>query len=394
MNINLPKLRPATAAATAPVRTPPGAVASTTFSAHTDAPRITRPFLTIMAIVGVLSAIYYGLIAAPMYVSEARFTIRGQQAAMPANLLAGLTGKSGSALADIAAVQAYIESPDMLEALEKQYHLRQAYSRFRLDLFHWLPPNASDDAFRRFYKHMVVVKLQRDAEIVSVDVRSFDRDLAQPMAETILQRTEAFVDGMSQRMRTETMRSAEQELALAEKEAGQARAAVTRFRGATSSIDPRGVGAATQGGEAALESQAAVAQAELASLLTVNKPDSPVVRQLQAKLSAIRAQAARLKAQQGVSSDLSKDVTAYETLAIVREAAEKKLAAATMARDSARSTAEQREKYVVRVVNPNRPDRPVLPRRVMDLLMVMVFALAGYSIIALTIAGIRDHRGV
>ena len=74
--------------------------------------------------------------------------------------------------------------------------------------------------------------------------------------------------------------------------------------------------------------------------------------------------------------------------------AEAKLATATTAFDAARATAQQREKYVVRVINPNRPDRPTEPKRLLDFLMVMVFALTGYAIITLAVAGIRDHRGV
>ena len=90
----------------------------------------------------------------------------------------------------------------------------------------------------------------------------------------------------------------------------------------------------------------------------------------------------------------SGQVTAYETLLVQRETAEAILVSATTAFDAARAVAQQREKYVVRVVNPSRPDRAAEPRRFLDFLMVMLFAVAGYAIVSLAIAGIRDHRGV
>src|SRR5690606_9743502 len=139
--------------------------------------------------------------------------------------------------------------------------------------------------------------------------------------------------------------------------------------------------------------QAAAAQAELASALTFNRPDSPVVRQLRARLAAIRAQQARLRTEQGAGGG-ARQVTNYESLLAQREIAQSKLAAATTSFETARASAQQREKYVVRVVNPSQPDRPTAPKRFLDFLTVLIFAVAGYAIVSLAIAGIRDHRGV
>ncbi len=350
------------------------------------------PFVVVMGVVAVVAAIYYAFIAAPMYVSEARFSIRSQQAAAPTTLLAGLSGKS-TGLADITAVQDHLLSHEMLSALESRFHLRQSYSTFRPDLFHWLPPGSSEEALLRFYRRMIIVKLDREAEIVEINVRSFDHESAPAIAAAILEQTEAFVDGMTQRSRAETMRSAQTELDRARLQAVAARLAVSNFRGASSSVDPKIAGAQMQGSQAALENQAAAAQAELASALTFNRADSPVVRQLRARLASLQAQAGRLRADQGAGGG-GRQVTDYETLVIQRESAEQKLVAANTAFDTARATAQQREKYVVRVVNPSQPDRPTAPKRLLDFLTVMVFALAGYAIISLAVAGIRDHRGV
>lgn len=351
-----------------------------------------RPFLTFIGLVAVLAAIYYGLIAAPMYVSHTSFTVRSQQVASPTSILAGLSGNS-TGLADIVSVQEQILSHEMLAALDKRYNLRAAYSRFRPDLYRWLPPKASEERFLQFYRRMVTVKLDRQANIVEVDVRSFDRAMAGPIANTLLQRTEDFVDGMTQRVRSETMKSAQAELDRARQEADAARLAMANFRGATSSVNAAAGAAQALGGEAAMEGQAAAAQAELASALTFNKPDAPVIMQLRARLASIRTQQARYRAQQGPGGG-ARQATAYETLTVQRDNAERKAATAAAAFDSARALAQQREKYVVRIVNPSAPDKPTEPKRVLDFLMVMLFALTGYAIVSLAIAGVRDHRGV
>ena len=70
------------------------------------------------------------------------------------------------------------------------------------------------------------------------DVRAFDRTSAPRIAESILRRTESFVDGMTQRVRSESMRSAQTQLDRAREQAEAARAAVHEHH--------RGTGEASQ----------------------------------------------------------------------------------------------------------------------------------------------------
>lgn len=143
-----------------------------------------------------------------------------------------------------------------------------------------------------------------------------------------------------------------------------------------------------------MESSAAQTRAELAALMTYSQPSAPAVRQLQARLAAINTQIASLRAQQSNSAPLSRQVTDFETLQLERANAEKTLTLAQTAFDQARATAEQREKYVVSIVSPNRPEAPTYPNRVLELITVLIFAMAGYALVSLSIAAIRDHRGV
>ena len=250
---------------------------------------IRNPFSAAMAVTALLAGVYYALISTPMYVSETQFTVRQQ---LPPTI--GTTGTvvSGSSdalsvMADTIAVQQQIHSQEMFNALNKQFNLRAQYSQFRIDPLHWLPAGASDDAFLRFYNHMITVKLDRQSGLVEVDVRSFDRASAQRVAEALLQRTEAFVDGMTQRVREETMRAAQSELARSESQAEAARLAVSNFRGVTSSVDPGAAGAQTLGGQMQFETEASEARADLASALTYNQPNSPIIQQMRAKLAVI-----------------------------------------------------------------------------------------------------------
>ena len=56
--------------------------------------------------------------------------------------------------------------------------------------------------------------------------------------------------------------------------------------------------------------------------------------------------------------------------------------------------ASQRERFLVRAVNPNYPDSPTLPKRILRFFEVLAVAVALYAIVALSIAGVRDHQGI
>lgn len=357
-----------------------------------------RPFMTVMAVATVLAGIYYALIAAPLFTSTTRFAIRGSEtvaAALPANLLAGL-GTSQSDLSEITAVAEYIRSPDMLRELDKRLHLREQYSRPRLDLLHRLPRNASQEDFLRFYRKQVIVRLDRDASLVEVEVRGFDRDSAYRTASTILVLTESFVDGLSRRIRDETMMNARSELAKAQQEVEAARSSMSLFRSSHGDVNPSASGMQALGGIAELEAQISAARAEMSSLMTYTRPGAPQVRQVQARIATLMAQANALRAGQGggAGDNMSNRVTQYETLLVQREIAEKRLASALAAYDTARATAEQRERFVVRVVQPNRPQEATQPNRLTDFLLVLIFVMTGYALTMLVVAGIRDHQGV
>lgn len=352
-----------------------------------------RPFVTYMLIVSLLAGLYYGVIATPQYVSEARFAIRSREVVAPTGILANLMGAPTS-LTDITAVADYIRSPEMAATLDRRHDLRELFSEPRIDPFQTISRGASDEDYLAFYRRHVIVKLDREASTVIVQVKSFTPESAHVTARSILDLTEGFVNDLSKNMREDTLASAEGELEKAQAQADEARVAVANFRGQRSDLDPAASGAILVVGMGELAAAAAQVRGEIASLLTYSRPDAPAVRQLRARLNAINADMASLRAQQGAGAGLPQEVTAFETLQVERTNAERKLATAEAAFDQARATAEQREKFVARIVSPNLPDTPTSPRRWLEFLTAIVFAAAGYVLAALTVAAVRDHRGI
>lgn len=353
-----------------------------------------RPFLAYLAIVATLAGVYYGLVATPLYVSEARFSVRSKGAAASSGMLSGLLGAPSGGLSDISAVAEYIGSQDMLHALQSRLDLRSVYAQPRIDPLQWLPRNASQERFHRFYRRHVIVRIDREANTVAVIVKSFDPKSAQQTASAVLELTEQFVNSMSQRLRDDSLTTATAELNAARAHAEEARQAVTEFRGQNADLDPSASGVALVHSLDVLQAQRVALLGQIAALATYSQPSSPAMQQAKAQLANIEAQIGVAKGRQNAESRRPQQMTTFETLQLARASAEKTLETAEGAHSGARLAAEQREKFVVRIIKPSLPQEAVSPDRMLEFLTTLVFAIAGYALVALTVAAIRDHRGI
>jgi len=357
-----------------------------------------RPFVAFIAVSALIVGTYYFVIAAPIYVSQASFSIRGRESAPSAmSLLGAATGQPTNSSLEVAEVQEYIKSDDLLRKLDARFHLRKHYSAGRFDLFNHMSSHARREDFLGFYKRMIKVRVEHDSGLLHLEVRSFDPKTAQQVANAILSFTADYVNDISSVMRRDTLRASEEELAKAESAVRDARLAMTRNQINTGMLSPLSTAAARSSSIEAMRQQIIQAQAEMAGMKTYAAPGSPQIRQYEAKITALKAQIAAT--QQTLTSPKEADTMArrlyeYEGLLVTSEYAEKQLVAALAGYDSARTLANQRERFVVPVTQPNLPDKATLPHRMQAFLQTMAVLIAAYGIIALAIAGIRDHQGI
>lgn len=361
-----------------------------------------RPFVAFVIIAALVLGTYYFLIAAPLYVSQTSLQIRGREApSAGAGLLEALGGAggggAGSTATDMAALSQYIQSYDMAAKLDQRFHLRDIYARPRADLLHWLGRGASREGYLSFHKKMVTVRLDRDSGLITVSVRQFDPVTAQKVAQAIVEISADYVNGLSAIVRRDTLKSSQQDLKDAEEKAKQARLAMTGYRASTGLIDPTASAAATAGGMAGMQQQIIAARAEMSQLLSVNTPNSPIVRQLRARIAGLEEQIAaeeRRVSNTGAKGSIDQRLREFEALTIASEYADRQLVAALTAYDAAKSLASQRERFIVPVIAPNLPQTATEPKRLIAFFEALFVLVAVYGVVALAIAGVRDHQGI
>ena len=364
-----------------------------------------RPFVIFVVAAAVILGIYYFILAAPLYISEASFSIRGRDApSAGASLMASIGGamggggaSAGPTTTDSAELQTYVESYAMANKLDQEYHLRDIYSQSRLDFLNWLPKSASRDRYLEFYRRMVKISLDHDTDLMNIKVKAFDPKTAQVLASAILRHSADYLNELSATIRHDTLRTSELELQDAENKVRQARLTMTNYRASTSTLDPVSSGVAISAGINGMRQEVLEAKAELTGLLSYNQPGSAPVAQTEARIRGLETQIAAQEgriANTSARDSIAERLKTFEGLQIASDYADRQLVAALGSYDAARTLANQRERFVVPAVPPNLPDEPTEPHRLAAFLEAMLVLIAIYGIVALAIAGVRDHQGI
>lgn len=356
-----------------------------------------RPFLSYLTVVGLALGIYYFVVAAPVFVSSTQISIRGKDSGGQSTVLSAFIPSSGSGgISESVAVREYIHSPQMIEALDEQIQIREHFSKLRVDPFAQISSNAPIEEFQAFFKRRVKVTLDREAAILRIDVHAYSPKVSLEIAENIVALSESYVNALSTRIREETLRDAREELDVAADSVRDVRLTLADFRNSSGELDPASRGAASVSALIALEGDITRLRAELASQLAITRADAPQVQVIEAQIESLARQAEdqrRLLASENNDGTLAEVLQDYEGLVIEREYAETRLTSALAALDAARQLADQRERFVVTIVEPVLPGKAVEPRRLAEFCLRMVMAIIGFGIVGYAVAGIRDHEG-
>ncbi|NBW10315.1 MAG: chain-length determining protein [Caulobacteraceae bacterium] len=359
------------------------------------AKRIPVSFLVVVVLPTAIAAIYLLLIAAPVYVSEARFIVRSPTS-QPSSLGVALQGVGlTSNQTDAFAVHEYIRSRDGLRDLNQRYDVRQILARPGVDAFSRFPRPGEGDGFEDLYKgfqRYVVVGYDSTTGISTLRVEAFRADDAQHLATALLDGGERLVNRLNDRAAADTVDEARRTVEEAKARLASSQQAIASFRNQEGFIDPTRT--ATAGGEliGQLATTLAAMRAERAQVAS-DAPNSPQLPVMDSRIRAYENQIAQEKAKiAGDSNSLAEKLTRYEALSLDVEYAARTLTTVTAAYDNSLLEARRKRLYLERVVAPDRPDEPIEPKRLLTLLAVFASTLLAYGIGWLVYAGVREHQ--
>ncbi len=353
-------------------------------------------FLVTVLLPVLAASAYYGLYATDVYLSESRFVVRSPQRQAQSGLLGSLLQGTGFTRSqdDTYSVHDFILSRDALLELDKKLGVRAAYSDPAIDLFSRFPGLDWDDsfeAFHRYYRKRVTVDYDSVSAITVLTVRAFDAEGARKTNDLLLQMGERLVNHLNDRSRQDLIRFAEKEVALAEGKTKEAAAALSAFRGKQSVFEPDRQAALQLQGVAKLQEELIATEAQLGQLRRLS-PTNPQVASLASRAEALRRSIAAESAKvTGEAGSFSARAPEFERLALEKTFAERQLATALAALESARSEAQRKQLYLERLVQPSLPDKAMEPRRIRAVLTVLLLGLVAWGVTTLLVASIREH---
>lgn len=356
-----------------------------------------RWFIVFVVVPVLLATFYYGFVAADVYQSESRFVIKApSQKQSQSTTLASLIQSTGltSGQDQTNEVIDYIKSRDSLRDLEKQTDVRGKFASPEADWISRYPAPFRDDRFEnlfKYYNKMVDVNIDHDTNSAVVTVKAFTPGDAQDINRRLLALSENLVNRLNSRFQTKAVAEAEKRVLDAQQRVRASRLALREYRNSSDVMDPTEEASGVLEVSNSLVSEQALLIAQLETIQRA-APRNPGIPALRGRINAIGAQiAAQTGRAVGTNNGLASKLTQFEGLKVDQEFATQMLTTAAASLEQARTEAIKQQYYLERVVEPDRPDVALYPKRLQSILIVAAAALALFLIGWMLFVGILEH---
>jgi capsular polysaccharide transport system permease protein len=300
----------------------------------------------------------------------------------------------GSQVDDTSVVTGYLLSRDAIRSLESQLPLREIFSRPEADLFSRFPRFWRNDSFERlfdYFQDRVTVYLDPKTGLSVLTVETFRPKDSQSVASALMRLAEKAVNDLNRRAEADTLNFAWAELSRAQEKLIGAQQALTAFRTQELLVDPTRTSAAVLDTITRLTRDRAQILAQKQQILT-SAPNSPAAQSMSVTADALQSQIDQERAKlAGGSGSLAPIVSSYERLTLLRDLAEKDVAAAQGNLEAARQEAQRQHLYIQIPISPNLADESIEPERLRAIATVFVTGFAIFAFVWILMVGASEH---
>ena len=347
-------------------------------------------------------AFYLWNVAEDQYGSTTGFTVRQEESGSASELLGGLVqfGGGGGVGADGDILYEFIQSQEMVQAIDAKLDLRLHYSRpWPDDILFALDPEATLEDLVSYWQRIVRISYDQSSGLTELRVLAFDPDMAQRVAEEIVVESQAMINALNTQAREDAMRYARADLEESLTRLKAAREALTQFRTRTQIVDPAADIQGRMGVMNTLQQQLAEALITYDLLLDSANPGDPRLTTAERLIEVIRGRIAVERENfasdstetGGAGEDYPSLIAEFESLSVDREFAEGTYRAALAALDVARANAARQSRYLASYIQPTLAQTSEFPRRFVLLGLAALFLMMAWSIGALIYYSIRDR---
>jgi len=342
---------------------------------------------------------YLNTMALDQYASRTGFSVRKEEMGSAVEFLGGISDLSGSSSSDTDILYEFIQSQQMVRAVNDQLDLVSIYQRADDPVF-TLQASPSIEDLVAYWNRMVQVSYDSASKLLEVQVRAFTAEDAHAISVAIFDASSNMINQLSAIAREDATAYAREELDSAIAQLKEARRAMTSFRSRTQIVDPQADVQGRMGLVNTLQGQLAEALIELDLLRQgATSEDDPRVVQARKRVEVIRDRIADERARFGEGGggtseleDYSRLVSEFEDLAVDVKFAEESYVSARGAYDASVAEAQRKSRYLASYVEPTMPETPEYPERGVLSLLVGLGLFLTWAVGAMIFYALRDRK--
>ena len=346
--------------------------------------------------------VYIAFIQTRQYLAESRFVVRS--AVDPKSSVGGdtlsiiskLGGSSGSksTAQDGFIVTDYIRGRTIVADIGGKGFMNGLFARPEIDYASRMAENASLEDMWKYWTRHVNATIDTISGVITLRVNAFSPQDALTVNENVLKLSETLINTISERSRNDAVRRAQTEVDLAGRRLVEAKTRLLEFRNRNVLIDPVVKAASIGDLIGKLKVKRIEIAINLSSLSGSLSNDSPSQRLLSTQLSVIDKQIEELQGQLTGNADnprVSAEISEFEQLKLTEAFEQTLYKISQSSYEKARQEAAKQQLFLVTIVKPLLPERPLVPQVGIDTFLFFSITLILYGIGSLLLASVKDH---
>ncbi|MBD3662300.1 capsule biosynthesis protein [Sulfitobacter aestuariivivens] len=337
---------------------------------------------------------YFYKIATPMYATTSQFLIIQSEGGGGTSPLGGLLPTQFATSQDSIATQAFLQSKDAMQRLDRDAGFKQHFSDPSIDPVQRLEADPTNEEAYKIYKKNVKIGFDPTEGVIRMEVVAADPQVSSAFSQSLIDYAEERVNDLSKQKRADSMRDA----GIAFEEAQQKRRDVQEQLiqlQVKNGVDPQAEIAAIRTQITTYESLLIDKQLALAALLDNTRPNRAKVDGAQGDVRRLEEQLTKLNerlnsATQGEDS-LAQRAVELQLAQADLAAADMVLQSAQTAMDQARTEANRQVRYLTVAVEPVAPEEPTYPRKFENTILAFLIFAGIYLMLSLTASILREQ---
>lgn len=336
---------------------------------------------------------YVWLLAQSRYTSIASFKISRQSPSSGEMSFAQLAvpGLSDTGSVDSQIAIGFVNSADMLIGLEDEFKLQEHFSAPKTDFVFRLKKDALLDERLEFYRDRIFAHFDKETGLTMLTVDSYDANLSKKLADTILKRTEDFINHFNQTVADQQVAFVREEITRAEKQVKDVSMEILALQNSNNLINPDAAITANLKIIHELKMDQLRAETTLASLIR-DSPNSPRIENLRSHLRSLEEQIAleATKLSGPEQNRLNQILARYKELDLRLEFANKLYTSTLALFEKNRLESSTRSRFVSVIQHPFLPEDPSFPKHTYASISLFVVGLLVFMILRVFIHSIME----